>query len=459
LTRRSNFGNKELSPIHSILFVNPSLDVKRYCREDRLRTYLSLGTLSSALRDRSFVKKYACLSSLSVSPGHRPVDDYSFDVHILDLSLKPKSEKTERYFETYIKENGVSPHLVGMTATSVQLEEAKQIGDAAAKYFPDALRIIGGPHVSVASFDFLRQTRFHVACRGEGVEILLDVILAFREQGLDGLAGVTGIDFKDAGGKTYSTPPRRFLLELDDYPFPSDSLDLFLEDIADQDKNSRDLVYILAGAGCPHRCIFCAQYAIHQDRIRERSAENILAEIKKLFQKGFRKFAIVQESFIRNPERVARFCSLIESSGISFEWTIEARADQLTFENMARMKKVGLRFVQLGIESGDQGLLDILKKNICLRQVVQVRNWCEELRIDAAFYMLVGLPKQGWQSILKSAIFLKDNLPFNRITRHISTAVAIPYPGTQIHEEKTVRLVRPHIVLPNILPNISPFVV
>ena len=72
--------------------------------------------------------------------------------------------------------------------------------------------------------------------------------------------------------------------------------------------------------------------------------------------------------------------------------------------------------------------------------MINVRDWCEELRIDTAYYLLVGLPQQGWQSILRSAIFLKDHLPFNRITRHISTAVAIPYPGTQIYEEKTVRL-------------------
>ncbi len=134
-------------------------------------------------------------------------------------------------------------------------------------------------------------------------------------------------------------PSREFLFLLDDYPFPSDSLDLFLADINDVEKNGRDLVYILAGTGCPYRCIFCAQHAINQGRIRERSAENIFAETKSLFGKGFRKFAMVQETFLRDPERLARFCSLIENSGLPIEWTIEARADQLDFEKLARMKK------------------------------------------------------------------------------------------------------------------------
>jgi anaerobic magnesium-protoporphyrin IX monomethyl ester cyclase len=427
--------------VYSILLVNPSLDTRRYCREDRLRTYLSLGTLISALRDKSFLMKYARLSGRALRFVNRPVDDFSFEVRVLNLSLKPKSQSAREYFESYVRRIGIRPHLIGMTATSAQLDEGKEIGEAAAQFFPEALRLIGGAHVSVAPSGFLRQTRFHVACRGEGVETILDLLLAFLDQGLDGLSGVSGIDFIDAFGETHSNPPRPFWFDLDDYPFPSDSLDLFLDDIHDRDKNGRDLVYILAGAGCPHRCIFCAQHAIHQGRIRERTAENIFAEMKKLFEKGFRKFAIVQETFLRDPQRVDRFCFLAENSGMLFEWTIEARADQLTLDNLARMKRAGLRFVQVGVESGDQELLDTLKKNIHLNQVIQVRNWCEELRIDTAFYMLVGLPEQTWQSILRSAIFLKDHLPLNRITRHISTAVAIPYPGTQIYEEKMVRLV------------------
>jgi hypothetical protein len=327
-----------------------------------------------------------------------------------------------------------------MTATSAQLDEAKEIADAAAELFPEALRVIGGPHVSVVPSDFLRQTRFDAACQGEGVETILDLLLAFLARGIQGLADVPGIDFRDPSGEIRSNPPRRLLFALDDYPFPSDSLDLFVEDLRDRDKNTRDLVYILAGSGCPYRCVFCAQHAIHRGRIRERSAENIFAEMKKLSEKGFRKFAIVQETFLRDPARVGRFCSLIEGSGIPFEWTIEARADQLTLENLAQMKSAGLRFVQLGVESGDQDLLDTLGKNISLDQVIRVRNWCEELRIDTAYYFLVGLPGQGWQSILRSAIFLNVHLPFNRVTRHISTAVAIPYPGTEIYERKTVRV-------------------
>jgi radical SAM superfamily enzyme YgiQ (UPF0313 family) len=369
------------------------------------------------------------------------LDDLLFEVQILNLSLKQKNQTLQEYFQSFLQGKKLHPHLIGMTATSAQLNEAKEIAELVERLFPDALRLIGGPHASVVPEDFLKQTPFQVACIGEGVETFIDLILAFSVHGIRGLETVSGIAYKDDAGAIHSNAPRKFLFDLDDYPFPSDSLDLFLDNLRDGEKNSRDLVYVLAGAGCPYRCIFCAQHAINQGRVRERRAENIFTEMKKLFDRGFRKFALVQETFLRDPKRVDLFCSLMESSMLPVEWTIEARADQLDFEKLDRMKRAGLRFVQLGVESGDQELLNTLGKHIHLTQVINVRDWCEKLRIDTAYYLLVGLPQQGWQSILRSAIFLKDHPPFNRITRHISTAVAIPYPGTQIDEEKTVRLI------------------
>jgi radical SAM superfamily enzyme YgiQ (UPF0313 family) len=252
---------------------------------------------------------------------------------------------------------------------------------------------------------------------------------------------VAGIAYKEDSGRIHVTRARKFLCALDDYPFPSASLGLFADDLDDSARNAGDLVYILGGSGCPHHCIFCAQQAIHRGLVRERSAENIFAEMQNLSRKGFRKFAIVQETFFTDPERVEQFCSLIEDSHLSLEWTAEARADQLTFPQLERSKKAGLRFIQIGVETGDPILLASLGKKINLQHVKELRSWCETLQIDTVFYILVGLPGQDWQSILRSAIFLRDQLPYNRVTMHVSVAVAIPYPGTRIFEEGSVRLV------------------
>ncbi|NNG07259.1 MAG: radical SAM protein [Desulfobacteraceae bacterium] len=427
-----------------ILFVNPSMGTKTYEREDKLRSYLSLGTLASALGDKAFLQRFAHQVGKEEFILQNESDYPSFDVRIANLSLKPKKQTIKKYLEEFIGQNGLDPVMVCTTATSAQIRDANEVARAAKYVAPNALRVIGGPHVSVMPLEQLSHSDYQVACVGEGVETLTELALRFTGAGDGDLSKVSGIAYKGERGEARLTPPRKYIFALDDYPFPSDSIDLFLDDLDETRRNEKDIVYIFVGSGCPYHCVFCAQHAIHKGRIRERSAQKIFAEIRKLHTRGFRRFAMVQETFLCRRGRIDAFCNLIEDSGLKFEWTIEARADQLNFPLLKRMRDAGLRFIQIGVETGDQELLDHLGKGIELDQVKKLRDWCEALKVHTAFYMLVGLPRQGWQSILRSALFLRDHTPYNRVTMHIPVSIAIPYPGTKIAKERSVRLLAPH---------------
>jgi anaerobic magnesium-protoporphyrin IX monomethyl ester cyclase len=424
-----------------IVFINPALGTTRYEAEDKLRSYLSLGTLASALRSRAFLKRFVERSGkkeiIFDSENNAPI----FNTRVLNLSLKPESQTIKEFLTDFLKQFTCTPLMVCMTATSAQLDEAAAVALAAREIVPAAIRIIGGAHVSVAPVDYLKRSEFQLACIGEGVETLSELALVLCRSPDPDFSTIPGMAFKDGNGRVYLNSLRTPALELDEYPFPSNSLELFWERMADSKQNQNLLVYILAGYGCPHDCIFCAQRSIHHKKIRERSAENIFEEIRQLFARGFRKFAFVQETFLNRKKRIDAFCRLIEDAAMQIEWTAEARADQLAYGQLKRMQAAGLRFLQIGVESGDPALLKRLGKNTDLDQIRQVRNWCCELKISTAFYLLVGLPGQGWQSVWRSALFMRDHPPYNRITRHASVSIAIPYPGTKIWQDQSVRLI------------------
>jgi anaerobic magnesium-protoporphyrin IX monomethyl ester cyclase len=425
----------------SILFVNPSLGTPKYTDEDRLRSYLSLGTLASALSNKVFLKRFAERSGKKEIIFDSENDSPAFDISVLNLSLIPDHLSIKEYFSDFLKQFNPAPLMVCMTATSAHLDEAAEIARTARQMIPAALRIVGGPHASVAAKDFLNKSEFQVACIGEGVETLSEIALLIAGVGNPDLSMIPGIAFKQDNGHAHSNPLRVPIFELDDYPFPSDSLPFFRGPAKDPAENQDQLIYILSGYGCPHDCIFCAQRCIHGRIIRERSAENIIAEIKCLFDRGFRKFAFVQETFLNRKKRIDAFCRLIEDSRMQIEWTAEARADQLDYEQLKSMQTAGLHFIQIGVESGDPAVLKKIGKGIDLDQIIQLRNWCSRLKIHTAFYLLVGLPGQDWQSVLRSALFMIDHPPYNRITRHASVSIAIPYPGTRMWQEKNVRLI------------------
>lgn len=428
----------KVSPL--VLFVNPSLGTERYEADDKLRSYLSLGALASALRDVAFLKRFG--KRLGKKEINLDVNnqDQLFDIRVLNLSLKPESLTVKKFLARFLSRLVTPPLMVCMTATSAQLDEAMAVARAAEEIAPNAIRIIGGAHVSVAALDFLKRSEFQLACIGEGVETLAELALQRMSPHGPDYSTIAGIAFKDGKDHVHLNSLRTPIMSLDEYPFPSNSIELFWEHAEDPAENRRHLIYILSGFGCPYDCIFCAQRSIHHKRIRERSAENIYQEIEHLYTLGFRKFAFVQETFLNHEKRIDAICRLIEDAGTQVEWTAEARADQLTYTRLKRMRSAGLRFIQIGVETGDQVLLKKLGKHIDLDQIIDLRGWCRNLRIDTAFYLLVGLPGQDWQSILRSALFVKDHPPFNRITKHASVSIAIPYPGTKIGREHTVRL-------------------
>jgi hypothetical protein len=418
-----------MPPPLSILLIDPSTDGSP---ENRLKSYLTLGSLASAVRETVLLDRIAARLGLPV-PGEPP------RVTVAQLCDRSGRSLLE-FLRTGSERAGGTIDIVGLTATSAGLELAAEAARTAGRLFPRALRVIGGPHVSVAPEETLLRVPCELACVGEGVETLVELVVRLSAGNPD-FSQVEGVAWRETGGRIRVNPARRELLPLDDYPPPSDSLHLFWPHLNNPAQNARYPVGVLAGYGCPHDCSFCAQRCIHGGRVRERSAESLFAEAQRLHRRGFHKFAFVQETFLNRTGRVERFCNLVQTAGLRLEWTVEARADQVSRERLARMRAAGLTFIQLGVETGDADLLRSLGKCVGREQVVQAIEWCRELGIHTAVYLLVGLPGQGWQSILRTALLIHDHTPYNRLTRHASVSIAIPYPGTRIRRDSSVRLV------------------
>ena len=122
-----------------IVFVNPSIGLKKYDRGDIFRTYLSVGTLASALRDRSFLRRFAH------SYGRKPLildlpDDYPcFDIEIVNLSKKPANQSIEGYLRALLGKREADPFMICCTATSGQLDEATEVASVAKRLVPTAI--------------------------------------------------------------------------------------------------------------------------------------------------------------------------------------------------------------------------------------------------------------------------------------------------------------------------------
>jgi radical SAM superfamily enzyme YgiQ (UPF0313 family) len=93
------------------------------------------------------------------------------------------------------------------------------------------------------------------------------------------------------------------------------------------------------------------------------------------------------------------------------------------------MKRAGCWVVAFGIEHGDQGLLDKMKKNATVAQAREAVACCKRNGLRVHAFMVIGLPWETEATLATTFRFLQELDPdffdFN---------LATPLPGTELHE-------------------------
>ena len=322
---------------------------------------------------------------------------------------------------TQIKEEikKYSPDIVGITATTSLIEEAHEIALLCDR---NIKVIIGGIHASSMPEETLeRFGRFDILVRGEGEFSMLEICKGIP------LKNIKGISFRK-NERIINNTPRELNDRLDELPFPArELLPIYKYFSAGAKQNPSD--YILSSRGCPYQCIFCADHLVHGRKFRFRSPENIIKEVEEIYKNGARDFDFVDDNFTLLYERVEEFCDLMIKRGlnkkISWRCGNGIRVDKVDLNLLRKMKEAGCYMVYLGIESGNEEILNKMKKNINLQKVKETISNCRRAGIETrGLFMFGNLGENG--KTMQDTIDFAKKLDLDTATFHIT----IPFPNT-----------------------------
>ncbi len=154
---------------------------------------------------------------------------------------------------------------------------------------------------------------------------------------------------------------RPFIQNLDDLPMPAhDLLPL---------KKYRmpffgQYTFIVAGRGCPYKCIFCRQNVMWKSVVRMRSSDSILREIKYLLALRINNIMLQADTFTVDKKMVKDLCKKIIEENLKFKWACNTHIATIDQEMVNLMKKSGCWMIAPGIESCTNSVLEnIGKKN------------------------------------------------------------------------------------------------
>lgn len=143
--------------------------------------------------------------------------------------------------------------------------------------------------------------------------------------------------------------------------------------------------------GCPHNCCYCVYTVVEGKQVRINPADEVVAEIRQLYDRGIRNFWFTDAQFIPAKKFIADAVELLQKivdSGMTdIHWAAYIRADNLTPELCELMAKTGMNYFEIGITSGSQELVRKMRMGYNLRNVLQN---CRDLKA-AGFNDLVSV--------------------------------------------------------------------
>ena len=244
------------------------------------------------------------------------------------------------------------------------------------------------------------------------------------------ISEITGLTYK-VNGRAVHTPERASIENMDDLPYV---VDVYRRDLTIEDYFIGYLLHpylsLYTGRGCKSRCTFCLwPQTIGGHRYRTRSPENVAREIA--LAKGYfpqvKEFFFDDDTFTDDGPRAQEIAKLLGKLGVT--WSCNAKAN-VPYETLKVMRDNGLRLLLVGYESGNQQILNNIKKGVRTDFARRFTSDCHKLGITIHGTFIVGLPGETQETIQETISFAKEINPHT-----IQVSLAAAYPGTFLHKQ------------------------
>lgn len=340
------------------------------------------------------------------------------EVRIFDYIVSRYTpEKLRRDMEAF------NPHVVGTSSVTLNFPGAAEILQVAKGINPDVLTVMGGPHVSFsAEATLMAYPKIDLVVRGEGEQTIAELMACDFDAAR--LSGITGLVYRDQG-TIRTTGERTFISDINTLPLPARHL-LPLS----RYQALGFPISMITSRGCPYQCIFCQGRRMVGGKIRQRRAAAVVDEIENILSYGIDRINIADDLFVSDKEKVKDVCDEIRRRGLKFAWSAFARVNTVDRETLQIMKDTGCDGISFGVESGNQAMLDRIKKKITLDQVRRAVGFCKEVGLVVHCSFIVGLPGETPQTLLDSQAFA-ESLEDVFYGYHLLA----PFPGTTVREK------------------------
>lgn len=378
---------------------------------------------------------------IQISEGHLPplgilycaayLEKFGFTAKVIDGPVSGLD--CEQVAEIVIKEN---PRVVCISSITATFYRAIELATKIRKELPNTLILTGGHHSTIMPLDIMKEDCFDIAVIGEGEQTFLELMQALEKnpnllKDKKELMKINGIFFK-RGKEILKTEPRAPIQNLDEIPFAARHLiDMSKYKPLPNQYKKLPATNFVAIRGCLYNCIFCSNPAIFGHKIRAFSPRRVIDEIKYLKEKyGVKEISFWDDSLTINKEWMNELLELMINEKLNIVWSCYSRVNTVNLELLKKMKKAGCWNIFYGIETGDQELLNNIKKGTTIEQIRDAVKFTKKARIEVRGSFMIALPGETPELAKKTIDFAKSlDLDYAQF------CITTPFPGTELWEK------------------------
>lgn len=307
------------------------------------------------------------------------------------------------------------------------------------KYFPKALLVAGGEHITALTEYSLRDCpSLDVCVRGEGEHTFYELLESYSETG--SFANLNGVGYLDKDGRYHQNGkslPR--ISNINEIPWPHWPED-YLERFWATGKSfgiatERDMPFMVS-RGCPYKCTFCSSPQMWTTRYTLRDINDVIEEIKHYIERyGISSVQLYDLTAIVKKRWIVEFCQRLIKEGIKLHWSLPSgtRSEALDAETIGLLKKTGCNYLVYAPESGSLKTLKLVKKRIRLNQLTKSVLEAKRQGLTVRTNLIIGFPGETWRDVFQTLSYgLKMSI---KGVDEVPIFIFSPYPGTEIFEE------------------------
>lgn len=282
-----------------------------------------------------------------------------------------------------------------------------------------------GPHVAVAPEACLQASEAIDFVARQEFDFTLKEVAEGRA-----LEEVDGLSFRSQGRVVHNRD-REPIQDMDQLPFVTE---VYRRDLVVEDYYIGYLLHpylsMYTGRGCRSRCTFCLwPQTIGGHSYRTRSPENVVREVAlaKEYFPQVKEYFFDDDTFTDDRERAEEIARRLGRLGVT--WSCNAKAT-VPYETLKILKDNGLRLLLVGYESGNQQILNNIRKGTRVEGARAFTEACHRLGILVHGTFVVGLPGETRETIEETIRFAREVNPHT-----IQVSLAAPYPGTELYRQ------------------------